>query len=1172
MANGKINELFDFEEIDKQFNQKLDEYGNKLKEFPAMKVKLEGAESLKQFVKANEDFAKSIKDIEALQQQLSVSQAKIIELEKKFAEEKNKSTKANEDYNASAKETIVDNEKIKSSYSALGKSIDDNIKRQIGLKAATQTLKAEQKELQAGIDLFSKAPKTPENLSQLDALIAKQVAVAKAIEATSQESKSLQKTIRLQVQEQNANTGSLEEMKATYERLYQTFSKLSEADQQSAFGKELSGDLDLLKSKINDIQKGAGDFSANVGRYAESLAKPFELLQRKIAELKGNLASGTNGKTGGPLDPQAVTQSTLALNAMNGALSKSQAAGATTTTQLRALTEAYVALGGIDDTITGSNFIEELGDSIGEAKDQVDDLKSELRIKASDTQGIDNVVGSLNAIAGAAQGAASAYVLLGGSEEDAAKVTAKLLALQGIANSVQQVGTELTRRGSAAYKAYAAVQNLVAVSTDRNAAATLRLAAASKLLFGGAIIGALAFLVIKLREYQKANEEAGRSVKDLNEVREKGLQNAASELSTVRLLYEASQNQSLSLKDRKNAVDELQKQYPAYFKNIKDETILTGGAAGAYDKLTKSIIQTGLAQAAREKISEISAGILDDTIKLEEANGRIEQILKNGVAIQDKIQPKTLASGNVVNTSPVRISFDEKDKEKAIAGVKEFYKDSYAVVEAGNKRIDAIVKGIGANNIVNQIIGKPEEVAKAQKISDNTAQELLKSQFERNKLRIQQNLSANEEIIKNDEIAFKDRFIALIDFYANSERLIALQTQYEIQAEEAKTRKIIEGLQEQKKEKGANKQAIDKQIERETIASADRLKTIEANNYQARLDLSVDYSEKYIEITKRTTKELQIQGAERAAQYLKNARDVEEQVRQIQKESVEKQKELRRKLYADLQDLFFGFLQGNIDREIAHLEEKKVLQDIDTQRQIANVGAQGLSEVDRVRQVSMIQKQALAQTEIIEKRKIQLAKDRKKVEQLADVAQIGGELAKNVFELSAKVVQAKAAAALYALNPATAYLVPRALASAAMIAAQIPLTIGIGAVNLAKVLAFAKGTDNAPAGPAIVSEEGSEMLIDRLGRMFLTPSKPTLMQLAGGEKIIPHNITKTVLASMNLNHMINQAGGKSVEVTNSVTKNDINRLIKSVEKSRPTVIVHNQKGIESSAWYQNKIK
>lgn len=110
-------------------------------------------------------------------------------------------------------------------------------------------------------------------------------------------------------------------------------------------------------------------------------------------------------------------------------------------------------------------------------------------------------------------------------------------------------------------------------------------------------------------ELKKANEE-------FKAAKLKGKQDAQKELISLESLYRATQNATLSVTQRKKAVDALQSQYPSYFKNMSDEQIMAGKAAGAYDKLKDSIIGAARARAYQDKIAELATKRLDNEDKI----------------------------------------------------------------------------------------------------------------------------------------------------------------------------------------------------------------------------------------------------------------------------------------------------------------------------------------------------------------------------------------------------------------------------------------------------------------------------------------------------------------------------------------------------------------------------
>lgn len=95
----------------------------------------------------------------------------------------------------------------------------------------------------------------------------------------------------------------------------------------------------------------------------------------------------------------------------------------------------------------------------------------------------------------------------------------------------------------------------------------------------------------------KKREEAMRKMtktqKDLLDATEKAseaaIKNAAQEQVNAEILYRSATDISASMKTRISAVEELQRVYPGYFKNLSKEAILAGDAAAAYNELTSAI-------------------------------------------------------------------------------------------------------------------------------------------------------------------------------------------------------------------------------------------------------------------------------------------------------------------------------------------------------------------------------------------------------------------------------------------------------------------------------------------------------------------------------------------------------------------------------------------------------
>lgn len=130
--------------------------------------------------------------------------------------------------------------------------------------------------------------------------------------------------------------------------------------------------------------------------------------------------------------------------------------------------------------------------------------------------------------------------------------------------------------------------------------------------YGTQIIDAVSGLV----KGKSATDDIKRSQESLNEALKKGTEDAQKDVIHLRLLYNATQDHTKALDERKEAVKGLKKEYPSYFKNMSDEFIMAGKAKDAYDKLATSIVKVAQARAIEDKLVENEKKALDNESKM----------------------------------------------------------------------------------------------------------------------------------------------------------------------------------------------------------------------------------------------------------------------------------------------------------------------------------------------------------------------------------------------------------------------------------------------------------------------------------------------------------------------------------------------------------------------------
>jgi len=186
----------------------------------------------------------------------------------------------------------------------------------------------------------------------------------------------------------------------------------------------------------------------------------------------------------------------------------------------------------------------------------------------------------------------------------------------------------------------------------------------------------------------------GAAVKKANE---EAVKNSAGEISGMNALVASAQNVNLSMKDRKIAVEELQKTYPGYFGNLSKEQILNGDVKTAVEGVTQALIARAKAQAFTEEIVKLA----QEQYKLEQERANLvkEQIgLQKGLAEAQKFA----SSGAGQAAGGLNVALQLVNSE-LIKNQKEL--DANANKQA--KFTEEINKNVGASIKLKQELEKP---------------------------------------------------------------------------------------------------------------------------------------------------------------------------------------------------------------------------------------------------------------------------------------------------------------------------------------------------------------------------------------------------------------------------------------------------------------------------------
>jgi hypothetical protein len=269
--------------------------------------------------------------------------------------------------------------------------------------------------------------------------------------------------------------------------------------------------------------------------------------------------------------------------------------------------------------------LKELNIELAEYNIQARDQKKALadsRLAAEDNSAAMEATGrAVNAATGAllllGEGSESLKPVLKGVSIAMAGVNA-VIAVQNLRLRENQVFANLSAKAQA---------GLRAAFIGTTAAGTALKSILSSLGIGIAIV-AITTLVGKLMDAAEASNAAEEAQKKFNESYAKF---GGSEIAKVSVLIAQINDLSLSLDTRKSALKKLQEIFPAYFRNLDDEKILSGQVRIETNKLTSAILANAKAKAFQQRVEE-------NAIKLLSKQDELAKSQKSLTALQKKNQ------------------------------------------------------------------------------------------------------------------------------------------------------------------------------------------------------------------------------------------------------------------------------------------------------------------------------------------------------------------------------------------------------------------------------------------------------------------------------------------------------------------------------------------------------
>lgn len=985
--------------------------------------------------------------------------------------------------------------------------------------------------------------------------------VETSLKNTSSELRTATKNV---AKEMDAAEGSIVQLESQLKIAQQAYKALSDEEKNSDIGKATKDQIRSLSEEVNKQKKSIGDFSSNVGRYAESLGGLFDGVQREIQNLNRQKVNAFNRG-----DEQAVRRYEAAIGELQNIEKISLNTNLSYTQSVRQLNKEFINVASAGNQST--EFIRELKNALGEAVDRQQDLKDEIKLAASDTKTFDLLSGAVNGLVGAYQTAIGVQALFGEQNEENEKTIKRLVAVQSVANGIQQIAEQFTNKTTLAYRALTYVQGLYKTATDASATATTRLTAALTGIGIGLLIAAIAYVIINfdklfksidpvIEEYDKlegvtrqakdqlkaygdtAKEISSGILKDLkDQVKalndQLGLTKTPAQLAGIQVQALAARTARL-----KESNEELSKQYKTNSQDylylnalISKNTEEIEANEKQIKELSKEYEQFAAAQARLNQIEETIArkGAAGNLLKLgQDANNRIlaqqktneaeriNLIKSNAVLealiIQDAYDAEIdAANGNRAKEIAAESKFAtakillERQTQEDILKVQKEYAERRAKAASDIRQRDYADTVSKNNKIADNEKELPEIRLRALRNSLKAQLQLIEEQRSR-ELSVEGLVGKEKENI-NDKFN-QQRIAAEKD---TKDKIVAIQLEYFTKVPYEQGR-MLKQLKKQLEQYAADVKKVFDEIGVD-ISQADFMKQVTESVKQANKEIKGQFDEiedvisEFFDRTNENSPELFTQGVKDLTQNLKD-------------------------LTGELFNVGAAAVNAGFENQKNAIQEQIDLIDKRREAEVAAVAASTKSEQDKAAAIAVINARADAQKREQERRQKEVAIKQARFEKAVTIAGIVAQTALAVIK------------AFSTYGPT-----PLGYANAAAVGA-------IGIAQAAVVAAtpipqYAEGTDFHQGGKAIVGDGGrSELIVTPQGKLVETPNVPTLIDLQRGSKVLPDAAEA----------MANYYGGMTVQKFNQLASdnkdvvNEMRGLRKDIKNMPQTKFV--QKG------------
>jgi len=600
--------------------------------------------------------------------------------------------------------------------------------------------------------------------------------------------------------------GSLNQLRAQLNLMVYVQDKMSGSTEEDiALKAELGEEIKRLTKDISDQEQAQLKFSRNVGNYANSMADGFEKVRAEIARLKAEGQSLEDLRSTDPAGFSArggdaeIQRTTAAISELEKVQKVALNTNSNLTTTVAKLGREYITMASNGNV--SKEFLEQFEAELIKATKEANDLKEGMKAMASQTRGFDIMSSAVNTVASSFQLAAGAAAMFGVKEENVAKITMQMVAVQNVANGVRELAREFTNKASAAGMFYAFVQKQIAVATDASAAASKRWMASLR-LFGiaGTVIGAIVF-AYKLLSDQLS--DVARKQKILTDINDKAAESIGSELAVLETFRRKLNDVTLSTDERVKVA----KKYNETAEDAnKIDLTMIDNLQTINDKLSDQntlIIQRAVSLAATAELGKKAADYVRNQLDYEqiaEKTGLSPELLEKEINFYNNRALLKKADFKLTIAEREEKTKLQKQQETILGLSTKEIGQLQNLIEKRNKSKQELKE---TGDLLSKLIisndpkkGKESDVSDvSKKINDlilkNEEEYRIAHQAIKEK-NIQDDIDAASRLLENEELSFAERIAAERDFYNSSVELIVSQRDFQLSQMKLKNAEEVE--------------------------------------------------------------------------------------------------------------------------------------------------------------------------------------------------------------------------------------------------------------------------------------------------------------------------------------------------------------------------------------------